>query len=104
MRVNVPGTIWLGNDELLLLSWLAQAQQVLGYTKSFHSDATLTLAVVHSAGTLNALGIQLPPLTLQHATLVEEAELLSRRERRVRRWLLSRVRNPEPASPVGAKC
>ena len=74
MRVNVPGTTWLGRDELSLLAWLAQAQRVLGYTKSFHRNATLTLTVVHCAGTLNALGIQLPPLTLQHATEVEEAE------------------------------
>lgn len=76
MRVNVPGTTWLGSDELLLLAWLAQAQRVLGYTKSFHRDATLTLTVVHCAGTLNALGIQLPPLTLQHASVQapEEAE------------------------------
>jgi murein tripeptide amidase MpaA len=74
MRVNVPGTSWLGRDELSLLAWLAQAQRVLSYTKSFHRDAMLTLTVVHCAGTLNALGIQLPPLTLQHASTVEETE------------------------------
>lgn len=68
LRVKEPGTAWLGSDELLMISWLAQAQRVLGYTRQFHPDGTLTLTVVHCAGTLNALGIQLPPLTLQHAS------------------------------------
>ncbi len=70
MRVSAPGTVWLGANELLLLSWLAQAQRVLGYTRPFHSDATLNLTVVHCAGTLNALGIQLPSLTLQHTPIL----------------------------------
>ena len=74
MRVNVPGTSWLGRDELSLLAWLAQAQRVLSYTKSFHRDAMLTLTVVHCAGTLNALGIQLPLLPFQQTSTVEEAE------------------------------
>lgn len=72
LHINVPGTAWLGADELLLLAWLAQAQRVAGYTRSFHSDATLRLTIVHCAGTLNALGVQLPPLTLQHASLRSE--------------------------------
>lgn len=66
LRVNAPGTAWLASDELTLLSWLAQAQRVAGYTRPFHVDGVLTLTVVHCAGTLNALGVQLPPLTLQH--------------------------------------
>ena len=74
MRVNVPGATWLGRDELSLLAWLAQAQRVLSYTKSFHRDAMLTLTVVHCAGTLNALGIQLPLLPFQQTSTVEEAE------------------------------
>ncbi|WP_434405231.1 hypothetical protein [Sphingobium sp. DN12] len=68
MRLNEPGTVWLADHELLLLSWLAQAQRVLGYKRQFHTDATLTLAAVNCAGTLNALGIQFPPITLQHVS------------------------------------
>lgn len=33
------------------------------YTRPFHSDALLTLTIVHCAGTLDALGVRLPPLT-----------------------------------------
>ena len=73
MRINAPGTAWLGDDELMLLACLAQAQRVLGYTRSFHSDATLTLTIVHCAGTLNALGLHMPPLTLQHVSTRSEA-------------------------------
>lgn len=67
LKIHLPGSAWLGADELKLLSWLAQAQRVVGYTRPFHRDSVLTLTVVHCAGTLNALGIHLPAISLQHA-------------------------------------
>ncbi|MPT49320.1 MAG: hypothetical protein E2598_13040 [Sphingobium sp.] len=59
--IQKPGAPYLSMDELSLLGWLAQSQRVLGYTRSFHSDMALTLNIVHCAGTLNAMGIHLPP-------------------------------------------
>ncbi|MFT3966311.1 MAG: hypothetical protein QM690_10555 [Sphingobium sp.] len=61
--IHPPGTPFLSVNELTLLGWLALAQRVAGYRRQFHPDAMLTMTVVHCAGTLDALGIHLPPLT-----------------------------------------
>jgi len=68
LAVQSPDAPFLSPDELRLLAWLAQAQRVLGYTRLFHPDALLTLTVVHCAGTLDALGVHLPALTLCSAS------------------------------------
>ncbi len=64
LAIQSPGCPYLTADELRLLAWLAQAQRVLGYTRAFHQDATLTLTVVHCAGTLDAIGVRLPSLAM----------------------------------------
>ncbi len=64
LMIHPPGTGWLSPNELTILGWLAQAQRIAGYRRDFHPDATLTMTVVHCAGTLDALGVRLnlPPL------------------------------------------
>lgn len=62
--IKAPGCPYLTMDELRLLAWLAQSQRVLGYTRQFHPDGVLTLTVVHCAGTLDAIGVRLPPLAM----------------------------------------
>lgn len=72
LAIQKPDAPFLTADELRLLGWLAQAQRVLGYRQMFHSDAMLTLTIVHCAGTLDAMGLHLPPLALCHAVSAEE--------------------------------
>ncbi|MGC4250345.1 MAG: hypothetical protein QM605_02460 [Sphingobium sp.] len=68
--IHRPGTPYLSLCEFALLGWLAQAQRVAGYRQSFHPDATLTMTVVHCAGTLDALGVRLhlPPSPIASCT------------------------------------
>ncbi|MFT3967242.1 MAG: hypothetical protein QM690_15305 [Sphingobium sp.] len=64
LAVQPPASPFVSGDELSLLAWLAQAQRVAGYGEIFHPDAALTLTIAHCAGTLDAIGIRLPPLAL----------------------------------------
>ncbi len=63
-----PGTPYVTVHELTLLGWLASAQRVQGYSRACHYDAMLAMTVVHCAGTLDALGIRLPALAIQHGS------------------------------------
>ncbi|RJG55897.1 hypothetical protein D0Z70_07650 [Sphingobium terrigena] len=57
--IHRPGTPYLSPGELTLLGWLALAQRIASYRQSFHPDPSLTMTVVHCAGTLDALGVRL---------------------------------------------
>ncbi|RKF22679.1 hypothetical protein D6851_05575 [Altericroceibacterium spongiae] len=74
LSIQEPGTRFLSITELNLLAWLAQAQRVASYTRSFHADPMLTMTIVHCAGTLDALGIRLPALAMHNPNVQPDIE------------------------------
>lgn len=66
-QIQAASVPYLGSDELRLLGWLAEAQRVASYARSFHPDAMLSMMLVHCAGTLDALGIRLPAHAMHRA-------------------------------------
>lgn len=61
--ILAPETVYIGIGELHLLSWLAEAQRVIGLHSAPASPQLIT-ALNACAGLLDGLGIRLSPLTL----------------------------------------
>ncbi|MCJ2188826.1 hypothetical protein [Novosphingobium beihaiensis] len=72
--IQEPGVPFLSVSELNLLAWLAQAQRVASYTRQFHPDPMLNMTIVHCAGTLDALGIRLPALSIHNPSVQPDLE------------------------------
>lgn len=66
LRVQPPLIPYVSEAEIILLSWLAEAQRVAG-PGSAPDDANLMAALADCAGLLNAIGLRLSPLTLYGA-------------------------------------
>lgn len=66
LRVQPPATPYVTEAELMVLSWLAQAQRVAGFS-SAPADAALLSALAGCAGLLDGMGLRLSPLTLYGA-------------------------------------
>ncbi len=68
LAVQPPSTPFIAESELLLLSWLAEAQRVAGPATA-PDDPCLVAAIARCAGMLEANGLRLAPLTLYSARL-----------------------------------
>jgi hypothetical protein len=67
-----PDLAYVGEDELRLLSWLAEAQRVVSAgTAPIEPD--LRAAIMRCAGLLDGMGFRLSPLTLYGARLRDPA-------------------------------
>ncbi|MET4898741.1 hypothetical protein RN629_16595 [Sphingomonadaceae bacterium jetA1] len=68
LAIQPPGLPYVGNDELRLLSWLAEAQRVTGFA-TMPRQPELRAALLRCAGLLDGMGMRLAPLTLYGARL-----------------------------------
>ncbi|WP_313392138.1 hypothetical protein [Sphingobium yanoikuyae] len=57
------GTLYLGNSELLLLSWLAVAQRIIAPKCEGPSQTDLASAIAACADTLISMGLRLYPIS-----------------------------------------
>lgn len=64
LSVQPPESPYLGEDELRLLGWLAQAQRLEGLATSGPPQPSLLEALTICAQVLDSLGLRLSPLTL----------------------------------------
>ncbi|MPS68674.1 hypothetical protein ACLIMP_17440 [Novosphingobium aerophilum] len=63
LTVLQPGTLYLGDDELTLLGWIAAAQRQV--SRRFRpDDRCLAASIERCAGILDEAGLHLHPLTL----------------------------------------
>jgi len=64
LTVQPPESPYLGEDELRLLCWLAQAQRIEGLGLAGPRQPALLAAVIECEQSLDMLGLRLSPLTL----------------------------------------
>jgi len=68
LAIQPPERPYVGNDEVRLLAWLAEAQRIASPDTAPHTPVLRT-ALVACAALLDGMGLRLSPLTLHGARL-----------------------------------